>query len=155
MKIRRDIASIPARSAKETWRTIRDLITDTGSVDINQLDAAASVMESVIADEHVATVPLVIKGNGPRLVIYCLYGEDALEAGDKVERLNWNPTGGDWRLTAPCEKDDIEWMSRSLSTRAPRILLHDVGETPTDENTGSKMETSSDLQVDWSVLDKS
>ena len=32
MKIRRDIASIPKRSAKETWQTIVDLITPTLSM---------------------------------------------------------------------------------------------------------------------------
>jgi len=33
MKIRRDVASIPLRSAAETWRAIVDLVTGDGSVD--------------------------------------------------------------------------------------------------------------------------
>ena len=33
MKIRRDIASVPLRSAEETWRAIIDLVTGDGSVD--------------------------------------------------------------------------------------------------------------------------
>lgn len=154
MKIRRDIASIPVRTAKETWRVIRELITGANSVDVNQLDEAASVMESVIADEHAAEVPIVIKGNGPRLVIYCLYNEVAVEEGDKVESLSWNPTGGDWGLTAPCEKDDVDWMNGVLDTRAPRIRLHDVDTPPTDEDAESKTYAGSALQVDWSVLKK-
>lgn len=154
MKIRRDVASIPVRSAKETWRAIQEIITDSDSIDADQLDAAASTMESVIADEHAEKVPIVVRGNGPRLVIYCLYGEAAMETGNKVERLNWNPTGGDWRLTAPCEKEDVDWMNETLSKRAPRILLHDVDAPQVDENTDGKEKVASAVQVDWSVLDK-
>ncbi|NEJ79141.1 hypothetical protein GR268_20855 [Rhizobium leguminosarum] len=94
MKVKRTIASIPKRSAAETWRTIRELITSTGSVDVDKLVAAASVMESLIADEHPGAVPIVVKGVGSRLVIYCLYGEDAMEADLEVEKLTWNPTAG-------------------------------------------------------------
>ena len=45
MKVRRDIASIPKRSAAETWSEIVRLITGGGSVDATSLMAAASVME--------------------------------------------------------------------------------------------------------------
>ena len=93
MKVRRDIASIPVRSAGETWRAILDLITGAGSVDVESLKAASSVMESLIADEHPATVPIVVKGNGARLVIYCLYNEAAMEAGEDIDPITWNPTG--------------------------------------------------------------
>ena len=37
MKVRRDIASIPVRSAGETWQAIVDLITGEGSVDATPL----------------------------------------------------------------------------------------------------------------------
>ena len=67
MKIRRDVASIPARSARDTWRVITDLLTSDGTVDRQQLDAAASIMESLIADEHPASVPIIFTGAGPRL----------------------------------------------------------------------------------------
>jgi hypothetical protein len=93
MKVRRDLISVPAQSARETWRAIIDLITDRGSIDVQQLEAASSVMESLIADEIPATTPIVIKGTGPRLVIYCLYGEKAMEGAAKPNPLTWNPTG--------------------------------------------------------------
>jgi hypothetical protein len=32
-------------------------------------------MESVIVDEHAATCPIVVKGEGPRLVIYLHYND--------------------------------------------------------------------------------
>jgi hypothetical protein len=152
MKIRREVASIPARSAKDTWSTIIELVTGPDSVDRNQLDAAASIMESLIADELPAGVPIVIKGAGPRVVIYCLYGEDAMEADLDVDPLIENPTAGDWRATAPCEAEDVAWMNTTLKTRASRISVHDVAEEPEDEDT---VKRGAAFTIDWEAVRKS
>jgi hypothetical protein len=156
MKVRRDIASIPVRSAGETWQAIVDLITGTGSVDAAPLKAAASVMESLIVDEHPATCPIVVKGSGPRLVIYCLYNEAAMEAGKDIDRLTWNPTEDpDWRITAPSEADDVAWMNNTLKTRAPRITVHDVASPPEDDSDDAeKAAQSQPLTINWGVLDR-
>ncbi len=156
MKVRREIASIPVRTAGETWQAIIDLISRDGSVDACTLKAAASVMESLIADEHPATAPIVVKGEGPRLVIYCLYNEAAMEADKSVDPLNWNPTGGaDWRMSAPAEAGDVAWMNNTLKSRAPRITIHDAAETPTEED-DAKASLAADqmLKIHWGVLDR-
>ncbi|MEX2376326.1 MAG: hypothetical protein WD942_12205 [Dehalococcoidia bacterium] len=152
MKIRRDVASIPARSAQETWRVITDLVAGTDTVDPEQLDAAASIMESLIADEHPAAVPIVFKGAGPRVVVYCLYDEDAMEAGLDIDPLTANPTAGDWRVTAPCEADDVDWMNVSLKTRAPRIAVHDVSLPPEED---AHQAASAAVEIDWGALAQS
>ena len=148
MKIRRDVASIPTRSAKETWRAIIDLVTGVNTVDLDQLDQAGSIMESLIADEHLANVPIVFKGVGPRVVLYCLYDEDAMEVGLDVDALVTNPTAGDWRVTAPCEAEDVGWMNESLTTRAPRITVHDVDQPPEEKDEPS----ATSLEIDWGAL---
>jgi hypothetical protein len=155
MKIRRDVASIPARSAKETWRVIAELVTGADTVDRGELDAAASIMESLIADEHPAKVPIVFKGAGPRVVIYCLYNEDAMEAGLDVDPLHDNPTAGDWRATAPCEAEDADWMNKTLKDRAPRITVHDVDQPPEEEEGSKAAQAGADFEIDWGVLAKS
>ena len=154
MKIRRDVASIPARSAKETWRAITDLVTGTDSVDRDQLDAAASIMESLIADELLASAPIVFKGAGPRVVFYCLYGDDAMEADLDIDRLIDSPTAGDWRATAPCEAEDADWMNKTLKTRAPRISVHDGAQEPEEEETG-QVARDAVFAIDWEALRKS
>jgi hypothetical protein len=155
MKVRRNIASIPVRSAAETWQAITTLITGTRSVDADSLTKAASVMESLIADEHPATVPIVVEGNGPRLVIYLLYNEDAMEAGKDVDALSWNPTGGpDWSMTAPSEATDVAWMNNTLESRAPRIAIHDVASPPSDEKEGSDTSAAA-LKINWGMLNQS
>jgi hypothetical protein len=152
MKVRREIASLPVRSVGETWQAIIKLITGEGSVDADTLTAAASVMESLLADEHPATVPIVVKGNGPRLVIYCLYNEAAMEAGTAIDSLTWNPTGGkDWEITAPCEAADVTWMNDTLKSRAPRIKVHDVAAPPADDEAGESG-SSQALKIDWGAL---
>ena len=154
MKIRRDIASIPLRSAKDTWRVIIDLVTGAETVDRKQLNEAAGVMESLIADEQPASVPIVFKGTGPRIVIYCLYNEDAMEAGLGIDPLTTNPTACDWRATAPCEVEDADWMNRTLKTRAPRITVHDVNEAPKEEES-NEVKSSAAFEIDWGALVKS
>lgn len=150
MKVRRDIASIPVRSARDTWRTIVELVSDGDSVDKQQLDAAASIMESLIADELPARVPITFKGGNTRVVVYCLYNEDAMEAGLAVDKLSANPTAGDWTATAPCEAEDVEWMNKSLKSRAPRIAVHDVDEKPADDE--EQGQASKGLEIDWGAL---
>lgn len=150
MKVRRDIASIPKRSAADTWREIVKLITGSGSVDAASLTAAASVMESLITDEHLARVPIVVKGVGSRLVIYCLFGEDAMDAEMDIPKLNWNPTAGNWAMTAPTDAVDVAWMNKTLKERAPRIAVHDVNAAPAeDEDTAT---ASQELTIDWGAL---
>jgi hypothetical protein len=149
MKVRRDIASIPKRSAAQTWKTIIDLITGAGTVDKKTLENAASVMESLIADEHPSKKPIVVKGVGSRLVIYLLYGESAMEADLEVDKLSWNPTAGDWSMTAPSDADDVTWMNNALKDRAPRIKVHDV-DTAVDEEECATGEQA--LKIDWGAL---
>ena len=151
MKIRRDIASIPVRTAAQTWTAIVDLITGHGTVDRKQLDAAASVMESLIADEHPATVPIVVKGAGPRVVIYLLYNEDAIEAGADIDKLGSNPTAGDWRITAPCDDGDAAWMNKTLKSRAPRISVHPADQAPADDDDAGSAKA---LEINWGALGK-
>jgi hypothetical protein len=154
MKVKREIASIPVRSAAETWQAIVALISRADTPDASTLNAAASIMESLIADEHPASVPITVKGSGDRVVIYCRYNEDALELGQDIDPLTWNPTGGSgWKITAPTEAADVPWMNGALKDRAPRITVHDVAQ-PADEEETTKA-SAEPLSINWGVLEKS
>ena len=154
MKVRRDIASVPARSAKETWRAIVNLVSGDDTVDRKQLDDAASIMEALIADEQPAKVPIVVKGGTPRVVIYCLYDEDAMEAGLDIDELSSNPTTGDWRMTAPTEAEDVDWMNNTLKQRAPRISVHAPDEVPAEDDSAAAEQSVKSLEIDWGALSK-
>lgn len=146
MRVRRDIASIPARSAAETWSAIIELVTSAKSADADQLTAAASILQALIADEQPASVPIVFSGCGPRVLIYCVYNEEAMEHGLKIDALPSNPTEGDWRMTAPCEDEDVAWMNKSLKSRAPRLSVHSAKDAP---DAASDEDKAAAIQIDW------
>lgn len=152
MRVRRDIASIPLRSAKETWRAIIDLVTGEGSTDVAQLEAASSIMESLIADEMPSKAPIVFKGSGPRILIYLLFNEDAMAAGKDIDKLSSNPTKGDWYATAPCEAEDVDWMNSALKARAPRVSVHDVAKPAEDEGSESAESAAKSFEIDWGAM---
>jgi hypothetical protein len=150
MKVRRDISSIPLRPAHETWQTITKLITGTGSLDTWQLDAAATVMASLISDEAFKDEPLALAGVSHRLVIYLLHGSAALEHGQTLDALNWNPTAGDWTLFVPCPDEQFDWVKKTLASRAPRCVVLRPGEKPADEDAmADKAET---ISINWSAF---
>lgn len=151
MRVRRDIGSIPLRSASETWQRIIDLVTDRGSEDVQQLNDAAGVMGSIITDEHPVSRAIMIEGVGPQLRIYCRYGMKAVEEGTDVDPLTWNPTAGDWTMHVPCDAENIDWVKASLSKSSPRIKVFDVAEADrADEDQQEAVaKAGKDLLVDW------
>jgi hypothetical protein len=151
MRVRRDVSSIPHRSAGETWRRIIDLATGRGSKDVQQLEDAAGVMGSIITDEHPASRAIMIEGVGPQLRVYCRYGMKAVEEGSKVDSLTWNPTAGDWTMHIPCDAENIDWVKESLAKTSPRIKVFDVEETDRADEDRQEPAAKSDrnLVVDW------
>jgi hypothetical protein len=151
MRIRRDVSSIPQRSAVETWHTIIDLITGSGTKDIQQLKDAAGVMGSIITDEHPANRAVMVEGVGPQLRIYCRYGMRAVEDGDKVDALTWNPTAGNWTMHVPCDAENIAWVRESLAKTSPRVTVFDVEEADRadDERQEPAAKSDRNLVVDW------
>ena len=150
MRVRRDISSIPQRSASETWQRIVDLVTGRGSTDIQQLNAAAGVMASIITDEHPSSRAIILEGVGPQLRLYCRYGMAAIEAGGAVDVLTWNPTAGDWTMHVPCDAENLAWVKASLAGSSPRIKVFDVAEAErADEENKVATRGAPEIVIDW------
>lgn len=147
MKRRRDVAATPKHTGAEAWSEIVALITKSDSVDKDQLQAAASVMATLLTEGHYADHPLTLKGQGDRLVVYCAYGAEALTL-ETPDPLPWNPTGGDWSLFVPCEDEDLSWAKDSLAKRAPRIRLHGLDESPAELKEAAT-DTTASFTIDW------
>ena len=150
MKLRRDLASVPLRTGEETWDAIVELITGPGSIDKEQLVAASSIMAMLITDEIHDEEPITLAGGSARVVLYCTFGADALVLGEEIDPLPINPTEDEWQLYVPCSESDIDWASRTLAERAPRIILHKPGARPDDEAANSA--AKGDLAVDWGAF---
>jgi len=111
-------------------------------------------MGSVITDEHPSARPIVIEGVGAQLRIYLRYGLKAVEEGDPVDPLNWNPTAGDWTMRVPCDSENITWVKASLAKSAPRIEVVDVNEEERAEesaNRSAAAATAGTIVVDWNM----
>lgn len=127
--VSRAIVAIPERSAGDTWDRIVELIApDPGSAARTELAAVAGIACSCITDEALADDALVVHGSGPRLRIYALYGDDAVE-GDRANEstLSWVPTEGDWRMSIPCLADDLAWIQTKLARSSTRVTAREVG----------------------------
>jgi hypothetical protein len=153
MRVRRDVSSIPLRSASETWDAIVDLVTGRGSKDVRQLQDAVGVIGSIIADEHPGNCAIVLEGVGAQLRIYCRYGARAIEEGTKVDALTWNPTAGDWTMHVPCDAENIAWVSASLARTSARIKVFDVadGDWAEEESADMMAKSSNRIVVDWNL----
>jgi hypothetical protein len=69
--VARRFASTPQRTAVETWTNITALLAPAGTEVRRELQSVAGIAGSVIASELPEKYPSVMKGNGPRLRIYC------------------------------------------------------------------------------------
>jgi hypothetical protein len=151
MRIRRDIASIPTRSASDTWDTIVALITAKGSVDVAQLKTAGATIASLITDEFPAQSPFILEGSGPQLRIYCSYAFNAIESGDGIDPLTFNPTERDWTLHVPCDAANLTWVKNALKL-TPRIKAFDIAEADrADQQDAAVATTTKDIVIDWTV----
>ncbi len=148
--IARRIRAIPERSAIDTWRFIVELISGSGSDSRRKLEAVAGIASCLIADETPEKAPIVIAGSGPRLRIYCLYGEEAITGeGSNEAHLNWDPTAGEWVLWFPAPSEDIAWVRDELAKCDQRIVPYDPEEEPASP---PRVESPADLNINVEVF---
>ncbi len=150
MRVRRDIASIPMRSASETWIAITDLVSDGTSIDADQLRDASSAMADVISEEFPAEHAIIFSGCGPQLRLYLDYAAVAMERGNNIDPINWLPTAcEDWRVYVPTDADDLSWMNKLFADRAPRFSVYDKAKG-FEVDCDSKSNIADALDIDWS-----
>lgn len=153
--VARRFLSIPERTASATWTAISALLApDENSAAAVELHAIAGLASSLISREAM-TSPLVVWGVGPRVRIYCLYNEDAIEGDDANETsLTFNPTDGDWNMSLPCPSEDLEWIKSALKAKSQRVTARDM-ESTVDEEEDSDGKRSAEAAVDLEAFFKS
>lgn len=147
--IARRIISIPVRSASESWGMIVDLLAAQTEAEIRkELLGICGVVSSLIADEAMKDAPIVVYGSGPRVRIYCLYGEDAITGENANEAAFPSfPTEGDWRLSLPCPSEDLEWIQNVLKKKSSRITARNM-------TTEMEIEKSPNEQANQALINK-
>lgn len=151
--VARTIRSTPYRTSVETWRFIADLIASSSESARLELAAIEGVAASLIADEVTEQAPIVVAGSGPRLRIYCIYGEVAIGGeGASEEALTWDPTKDDWHVHLPVSEEEMEWVSASLKKIGSRVVAYNCDE---DERAGTSTDQrKADFRVDVEAFRK-
>lgn len=146
--VARRFVSIPERPASVTWDAISQLLApESDSAAAAELRSVAGVAASLISREAM-TSPIVVWGAGPRLRIYCLYNDDAIEGDDANEMaLSFDPTDGEWYMSLPCPAEDLSWVQNALKSKSKRITSRDM-ETALDSDEESSRNSASETVVD-------
>jgi hypothetical protein len=154
--VARRFVSIPERSASATWDAISQLLApESDSAAAAELRSVAGVAASLISREAV-TSPIVVWGAGPRLRIYCLYSDDAVEGDDaNGMALSFDPTDGEWYMSLPCPAEDLSWVQNALKGKSKRITARDMETALDSDEEESSRNSASETAVDLEAFFKS
>lgn len=152
--VARRIVATPARPASEAWAVIVDLIAPDGSGEARkELQSIAGIASNLIADEAFAYAAAVVYGSGPRVRLYCLYGDAAISAdGASETALAFNPTEGEWQMSLPCPTEDLAWVREALKKKSSRIKARDTNDDVDDEGDSDEGKASTEFEIDREVF---
>lgn len=141
----RKVAATPVRLATDAWQRIVDLLAPTNTAARTELMSIVGVASSLITEESMKGSPIIVTGDGPRVRLYCLYGDDAIEGSKTNEAtIPGSPaeSGDGWKMSLPCPSDDLEWVRASLKKRSTRVTARDMSETRLQEEADENAATS-------------
>jgi hypothetical protein len=129
-----------------------DILAPQQSSGRKELASIAGVACSLIASEATGNDAIVIWGNGPRVRVYCLFGDSAISAEDKNEDgLTTCPTENNWSMSLPCPAEDLFWVQAELKIHTTRITARKLGEAVPEEESQSVAQVHS---VSSAVVDE-
>jgi hypothetical protein len=154
--VARRFVSIPERSASATWDAISQLLApESDSAAAAELRSVAGVAASLISREAMAS-PIVVWGAGPRVRIYCLYNDDAVEGDDTNETaLPFDTTDGEWYMSLPCPAEDLSWVQNALKSKSKRITARDMETVLDSDEEESSRSGATETIVDLEAFFKS
>lgn len=125
--VKRTVVSNPERTSVETWSKITEIVCGQDSEAKKEFEKVSNVTASLLPEEFLKDNPLVVKGSGAQLRIYCLYGEDAISGEDSNEdSLTWDITSKPWMAYLPCSKEEMSWYENTLSDITGKFKVYDL-----------------------------
>lgn len=145
----RTFRSSPHRDAGTTWDAIVDLLTQgRQGAARTELLAVRGIASSIIADRSPKDAAILVTCDGPRTRIYCLYDDDAIDGSDaREDALGFDPLKGNWAVSLPCAKDDLNWVQGALKKHSDRVTARDLDSKASD-GADAKSEASAPLVLD-------
>ena len=134
----RRVASTPTRTAAQTWEKIAGILApDPNSDGRKELAKASGVACASISSEATGDAAIILWGNGPRVRVYCVFDEDAITAeGVNEDALSKLPTEGDWKMSIPCQPEDVKWSNGALTAVSSHISARSLEDDLEDDAAG-------------------
>ena len=151
----RKIRATPHRSAAQTWELITTLLASPyGAQARDELAKVSGIGAFLIESESLKSAPLVVWGSGPRIRIYCRYGDDAI-TGDGANENSFAqlPTDGEWNMSLPANEEDLNWIRSTLkSNGVQHVVVRDLSQQVEEEDVKETVQASQPLQVNEEVF---
>ena len=125
--VARKFAASPARIPSTTWETIVNVIAAESDEAKKELNGIAGIAASLIADETPLNDAITIIGSGPRLRVYCLYGDDAIGDEANEASLSWKPFQSECKIYFPVHEADYDWVTKALKEKNSRFKTYKTG----------------------------
>ena len=151
--IARRIRATPERGASDAWQVIVDLIAPDDGEARSELLGIEGIASSIISTESPKDAPMVVRGKGPRVRIYCLYDDEAISGDDANESaLAQCPTEGDWVMSLPADADDVAWVKDALAKKSKRITVREKNETFDDGEDQSNQANTTEAAINMEAF---
>jgi len=157
--VARHFAATPERLPSATWNKITALVCSGEQKATAEFQKVAGLASSVIADRSMENHPLIIVNDGPRLRVYCLYGDKAISEDDRNEApLSWNPVAGKWHGYLPCGAEDFDEYASLVKSQSSRFSVYNVEEGFEQDEGKPENEKAAvaagGLKIDWEAFSK-
>lgn len=151
----RKVVACPERTASEVWDFITEMLCHSSQEAAQQFKDVKGGVSSVISDEILENSAIVIKGTGPIVRIYCLYGDDAISGEDKKEEpINWELFKDGWKVYIPCIEEEIDSLKKYLEKKSNRFEVYNKNEKLSFNETKSSSIPDDTLFIDEEALKK-
>lgn len=154
--VARKFSASPARLSSETWAVIANLVCSSDERSVAEFTAVTGIGSSLLNDQLFEANPMVVVSEGPRLRIYCLYGEDAISGEDaNEETLSWKPTKGEWHAFLPCFAEELKGINKALKAKSTKFTAYDVDVgLPEDAKDHVENSDSAKASIDFDAFKK-
>ncbi len=146
--VARRIRATPERNALDAWQVIVDLIAPIDGAARRELLGIEGIASSVISTEAPKDAPIVVRGKGPRVRMYCLYNDEAISGDDASETaLADCPTDGEWAMSLPAGAVDVAWVKDALAKKSVRVTVREKSEPVDDGEEQSKQASTTKASI--------
>jgi len=150
--VARRVKATPERAASDAWDVIVDLLAPEPGAARTELQSIEGIASAIISTEAPKDAAIVVRGKGPRVRIYCLYGDDAISGDNANEAaLAECPAEGDWQLSLPADADDVSWAKEALAKKSNRVTVREKG-TPVEDDKQSASESSGTAAINMEAF---